>query len=134
LAIVRSARQSITGLGELTGKSAQLISVKDVFELAQRGHMQALRIVGDVVKYVGIGLVNLANLLSPDLISLSGGISEAPSELLFDPLVEFVRSHAYSTIADSIRICRSPLGCDAPLIGVAILHKQTAAYAAAHLR
>ena len=65
--------------------------------------------------------------------SKSGGISDAPSELLFDPLLEFVRSHAYTTIADSIRICRSPLGGDAPLIGVAILHKQPAAFAAPHL-
>jgi len=128
LAIVRAAKQSIPTLGELLGRSVETVSVKDVFDLAGRGNKEALRITRDVVKYIGIGLVSLVNLVSPSVISISGGICDAPSELLFDPLVAFVRERAYPTISDAVRICRSPLGSDAPLIGVAILHRQAAAH------
>jgi glucokinase len=124
LAIVRDAQKSIEGLSDLLGRSAESISVKDVFELAGRGNDQARRITSNVVKYLGIGLVNLINIVSPALITVSGGICDAPPELLFNPLVVFVREHAYPTLADAIRICRSPLGSDAPLIGVANLHRQ----------
>jgi glucokinase len=77
-----------------------------------------------VVKYVGMGLVNLINLNSVDLIALSGGISNAPPELLLDPLIEFVRAKAYEFVADKVRVCRSALGEDAPLIGAALLFRE----------
>jgi glucokinase len=124
LAIVRAARDSISGLGDLIGKSADSVSVEDVFELSGRGHPAARRITEDVVKYVGIGLVSLVNIMGPELVSMSGGICNAPDELLFAPLVQFVRTRAYPTIAERLKICRSPLGGDAPLIGVALLHQQ----------
>jgi glucokinase len=125
LAVVRAAIETIPELESLLGRSAQSVSVKDVFDLALKGNQQARQITSSVVKYLGLGLVSLVNLLSPALITLSGGISDAPAELLFDPLVEFVRRNAYPTISDATQICRSPLGSDAPLIGVAILHRQS---------
>lgn len=125
LGIMRAARKRINKLSILLGKSDEVISVKDVFGLAMSGNAQAQSVVRDVVKYLGIGIANLANLMSPELITLSGGISDAPPELLFDPLVEFVRRNTYPTISNFVKIRRSPLGGDAPLIGVAILHKQT---------
>ena len=128
LAIVRAAKESIAGLSTLLGRSAESVSVKDVFELARRGNREAVRITGDVVKYIGIGLVSLINLVSPDLISVSGGICDAPTELLFDPLVKFVRERAYPTLSAAAKICRSPLGVDAPLIGVALMHRQVHVY------
>jgi glucokinase len=125
LGILRAARERIDKLSILLGKNGKAISVKDIFELAMSGNVQAHSVVRDVVKYLGIGLANLANLISPELITVSGGISDAPPELLFEPLVEFVRQNTYPAISDFVRIRRSPLGCDAALIGVAVLHKHT---------
>jgi glucokinase len=70
-----------------------------------------------------MGLVNLIDICSVELISLSGGISNAPPELLLDPLTEFVRERAYKSIADKVRICKSALGEDAPVIGAAMLYR-----------
>lgn len=130
LAIVREAKESIPGLDSLLGKSANAVSVKDVFELAQHGNRHALRITGQVVNFLGLGFVSLVNLLSPDLITVSGGICDAPAELLFDPLVDFVRRNAYPTVSHAVKISRSSLGGDAPLIGVATLHRQSTPYTA----
>jgi glucokinase len=71
--------------------------------------------------------VNLINLNSVDLIAISGGISNAPSELLLDPLIEFVRNSAYESAAKKVRVCRSALGEDAPLIGAALLYRESEA-------
>lgn len=130
LAIIREAKEAITGLSDLTGRSSDSVSVEDVFRLAQCGNKEARRITDSVVKYIGVGLVSLANIVSPELISISGGICNAPAELLLSPLVEFVRNRAYPTISEKIKVCKSSLGEDAPLIGVALLHRQVAAYLA----
>ena len=129
LAIIQEAKKSVSGLSSLLGKSIDKISVKDVFGLAKSGNAEARRITDDVVKYVGIGLVNLINIISPEFVSISGGICDAPAELLIDPLVEFVRRRAYPPISDDIEICISPLRGDAPLIGAALLYRETPRYA-----
>jgi glucokinase len=126
-AVVRRAKAAIPELGELVHKASDEIDVDDVFSLALNGQPEACRVAGDVVKYVGMGLVNLININSPQLISISGGISNAPRELLLDPLVDFVRSRAYQSAATGVRICRSQVGEDAPLVGAALLYRENAA-------
>lgn len=124
LAIVREANDKIQGLCELLQKGPAEVAVHDVFRLAQEGNAQARQITDRVVKYIGVGLVNLININSLELISISGGISNAPQELLLDPLIEFVRNRAYESVSNKVRVCRSLLGEDAPMIGAALLHRE----------
>lgn len=123
LAIVRLAKQRISRLAEVLGKEGAGVTVDDVYRLSVQGHAEARRLTDEVAKYVGIGLVNLINLTSVEVICLSGGISGAPRSLLLDPVVAFVRANAYDTIARRVRVCRSALGEDAPLIGASLLHR-----------
>ena len=123
LAILRQARREITGLDRLVQKPGEDIGVDDIYRLADRGHQQAVELARRVVSYIGVGLVNLINLNSVEMICLSGGISSAPAHLLLDPLTAFVRANVYSAVADRVCICRSALGEDAPLIGAALLYR-----------
>jgi glucokinase len=131
LAIVRDAEKQIPGIHDLL-EGRREITVADVYRLAAAGNDQARQLTGRVLRYIGVGLVNLINLNSVEMICLSGGISNAPAELLLDPLVAFVRSRAYETAAKQVRICRSILGEDAPLIGAALLHREAGQAALAH--
>ena len=126
LSIVRQAREKIVGIEALLHKNLDDVEVFDVFHLANEGNPDALRLTSSVVRTIGIGLVNLVNLTSVELISISGGVCNAPSKLLLDPLIEFVRSHAYESTAYKVQICRSALGEDAPLIGAALLYRERA--------
>ena len=101
------------------------LKLKDIYILAQQGDDKALRITDQVVEKLGIGIVNLVNLLSLELIAISGWINDAPDELLLNPLREFVRTHAYPAIAHKVEIIRSVLGNDAPLIGAALQDETT---------
>ena len=125
LAILRDTKQRIPEVYELLQKSPSKVGVHDVYQLAQEGNAQARQLTDNVVKYIGIGLVNLINISSVELISLSGGISNAPAELLLDPLRQFIQDRAYVTIADKVRVCRSALGEDAPFIGAALLYRES---------
>ena len=124
LAIVSEAKARIVDLNDLLHKSQSDISAKDIFDLAQQGHGEARKLTARVVRYIGIGLVNLINLNSPELISISGGIANAPSELLLEALIAFVRSRAYPAISAKVRICKSPFAEDASLVGASLLHRQ----------
>ena len=111
--------------GKKLDESLNIQTVKDVYDLAEQGHKGALAITGRVVINLGIGLVNLINLMSLEMITLSGGISNAPDNLLFDPLRKFVKEHAYSAVAKKVKIVHSPLGDNAGLIGAALLDETT---------
>jgi glucokinase len=114
LAIVRAGKE----IGEN-------LSVKDIYDLAESGDEIALKIANQVVHYLGIGIVNLINLLSLELIVISGGISNAPEYLLLEPLREFVEKRAYFAVSQKVKIVHSALGDDAPLIGAALLDETT---------
>jgi glucokinase len=127
LAIMRMANEKIPGIHKLVRKSPSEVSVHDVFRLALEGHPEALEITSNVVKYIGMGLVNLINITGVEVISLSGGISNAPAELLLEPIRKFVRERAYVAVANRVQVCRSALGEDAPLVGAALFYKENAA-------
>ena len=115
LAIVRAGK-----------KIGDNLTVKDIYDLAGSGDKTALEITNQVVHYLGIGLVNLINLTSLEMIAISGGISNAPDRLLLDPLRQFVEEHAYAAVARKVKINHSSLGDNAPLIGAALLDETTA--------
>lgn len=123
LAIVREARARIASAGKLLQKPETEITVDDVYRLAGQGNPEARKLTEEVVRYVGIGLVNLINLTSIEMICISGGISNAPDELLLDPLLALIRARAYDLVAANVRICRSALRDDAPLIGASLLFR-----------
>jgi glucokinase len=116
----------IPGIFEIVHKEMSEIEVCDVYLLAQTGNAQARQLTDRIVNYIGMGLVNLVNLCSLELVSISGGISNAPYELLLGPLIEFVRNGVYPPIASRVRICESAMGEDAPLIGAALLYRECA--------
>jgi glucokinase len=124
LAIVRQAIRLIPSIDSILQKNNNEIGVDDVYRLAQEGNESARRLTDRVAMHIGVGVVNLLNLTGVDMISISGGISNAPAELLLDPLVAFVRERAYVGASAKVRICKSALGEDAPMIGASLLHRQ----------
>ena len=118
-AIVNAARQLLT-LGRGTGVSG----ATDVFRLAQGGDADCLEVIRRSAHYLGIGIVNVVNLLSPSSVVLSGGMCEQ-EDLLIRPVREFVLAHAYALCVRSpgFRIGRAFLGEDSPMIGAGMMYR-----------
>jgi glucokinase len=118
-AIVNAARQwkRWNGLPAVT-------AAQDVFRLAAEGDQEALEVVRRAGRFLGVGIVNVVNLLSPDCVVLSGGMCEQ-EDLLIRPVREYVLARAYSLSVRSagFRVVKAELGEDAPMIGAGLIYR-----------
>jgi glucokinase len=117
-AIVNAARRA----GTSPAREAQ--SSEDVFRMAREGDAAAGEIIAQAARSLGIGIVNVVNLLSPSSVILSGGMCEQ-EELFIRPAREFVLGHAYalSVRAPGFRVVKAMLGEDAPMIGAGMIYR-----------
>ncbi|AEE96946.1 ROK family protein [Mahella australiensis] len=97
------------------------LTTKDIFAMAKAGDEYAIRLIEDATQYIGMGLVSLLNLLSPQKIIISGGMS-MEDELFVQPIIRFVKEHGYSLAVQRVAIEKAHLGEDAPMIGAALLY------------
>jgi glucokinase len=119
LAIVREARKVPSW-----GDRQRIDKAEIVFQRAAAGDADALRIIQGVVRHLGMGLVNLVDIVGPGIVVLSGGMC-SQEELLIRPVKEYVMRRAYPTIlgAGALRLEKALLGEDAPMIGAGLLYK-----------
>lgn len=55
------------------------------FQAARLGDLSAKKVLHRYLEGLSIGLINLVNILQPEIICLGGGISNAEDDLLHDP-------------------------------------------------
>ncbi len=99
-------------LGE--GKTAA-----DLFESAKAGDENAKKAISDAIIKLGSGLVSIINLLSPDCLLISGGLS-AQEEMYLNPVIDYIKEHCY--VADKMPVIKkAELGDLSPLYGAAFI-------------
>lgn len=99
---------------------AQHISGKTAFELAKRGDAGGKEIVEQWIGYVAAGIINIINLLQPEILIIGGAISKE-GDFLLKPIIEMQKANKYSQIPGRTKIVTARLGNDAGLIGSAFL-------------
>jgi glucokinase len=112
--------QRILGEGEFPEVIG--MSTEEIFRLAAEGRNDIKEAIIGLVEYIGMGLVNVVNLLSPEKILLTGGLAEQ-DELVVRTLNAFVRHNAYSLAAEKVAVEKAALGKNAPMIGAAMLYR-----------
>ena len=91
----------------------------DLFDQAKSGNKAAQEAISNAVETLGKGLVSIINLLSPDCLLFSGGLSEQ-EELYLNPLMAYIKSHCYMT--DTLPIIKKAVLKDlSPLYGAAFI-------------
>lgn len=93
---------------------------KDIFEKAKGGNQKAKEVLDNAVQLLGGVLVSMTNLLSPDCLLFSGGMS-VQTELFVNPLIEYIKEHSYS-VPEYMGL--AALGEDAPMVGAALLPQE----------
>lgn len=100
------------------------ISGRTSFDAMRAGDTAAAAVVDEYISYLATGIANIINIFMPEIISLSGGISNEKENLLV-PLREKVYSQIFGgTGAGKTLIETCTLGYKAGLIGAAMLAKQ----------
>jgi glucokinase len=88
----------------------------EVFTAAQAGDPEAAGIVEQAAQRVGLGLLNLTNLVDPEVIVMGGGITQSWS-LVEGWLGEAILESPFVTPNRRPRIVRAELGADVGLVG-----------------
>ena len=127
-AIIRDARRAVaqnpnSAIMEKCGGDAERINAKIVIDAAKEGDAVAVKVFDGYVNGLAHGLVNLINVIDPEVIVLGGGVSMAGEFLLsavreaMKPLI-FFKSMPYADVK------LATLGADAGIIGAAMLGRQ----------
>ena len=93
-------------------------TAKELFEAAREGREDAKKAIDDAIVTLGRAIVAAVNLLSPNCILFSGGLS-AETEYL-SSLIEYVETHCYSSSGELPILKKAELGALSPLVGAAL--------------
>ena len=118
-ALVRAAQEAVAR-SELSGVSADELTVERVTELAQAGNETLRAIFGQAGKVLGMGIANLLNILNPALVIVSGEGVRA-GDLLFEPMREAVARCVFDGLGQDTEIVIQDWGDEAWAWGAASL-------------
>jgi predicted NBD/HSP70 family sugar kinase len=92
-------------------------------ELADRAQRPgpAADTLATTAEYLGIGIANLINLVTPDCVVLSGWVSLSIGHAILDAVQDAARRHSLSYLHDRTRIELGQLGPEAVALGAATL-------------
>jgi glucokinase len=126
-AIAARAREGLEAgaasiLADLVDGNSEQITAETVYEAIVAGDVYAEEVMHETAKFLGTGLANLINILNPEMIVISGGVTRA-GDHLFRPLHAEVRRRAFRHAYEACRIVGSELGDLAGVIGAAATYR-----------
>lgn len=102
------------------------VSGRAVVAAAEDGDADALRLLDELGRNLGIGMASMINVFEPEQLLLGGGLSRAAG-LFVDRAREEAASRALPAIFEHVEIALARGGADAGMIGAAALAAQEAA-------
>jgi len=118
VALLEKGSESL--LKECCKGSIYKITPEDIYRTALDGDTLSREVLRDAGRYLGVGLANIINILSPEAIILTGGLIRTWNIYVQEAIKEASR-RAYKELFDSVKIIPSSLGDDAGIIGAACL-------------
>ena len=103
---------------ELLGRES---TAKDLFAEAERGNKKCISAIDNAVDLLADGITSLINIISPECIVFSGGISKQ-TKLYVNPLIKKIKQRCYSIDAKP-ELKTASLGENAPMVGAALFPK-----------
>ena len=94
-------------------------TASDLFDEAKKGNEKAQEVINNAVAMLGRGLISIVNLISPDCILFSGGLSDQ-EEMYLNPVIDYIKEHCYSA-GKLPMIKKAELGEFSPLYGAAFI-------------
>ena len=112
-------------LTQLVGGELERITAATVYEAVVLGDPYANEVMAETAKILGAGVANIINILNPQAVVITGGVTRA-GEHLFVPLRAEVRRRAFRSAYDACSILPAAFPETAGMIGAAAMFKQAA--------
>jgi glucokinase len=122
-ALAREAKHRIkegirTSILKYADDDIEKVTAQVVHNAAKQGDSLAKELIAQTGYYVGVGLVNLINILSPELIVIGGGLSNI-GDMLLKPAFKTARERAYKEVFQAVRFASAELGRNSGVLGAA---------------
>ena len=121
-ALVKAATTAAANHPESLLAKNEEINGKVIFDAAKAGDQVALDVLDNFYSYLAQGVVNLINILEPNVVVIGGGIS-AQKDYIIQPIKQKVQAQMYGGLDMKTEIKAAQLGNDAGIIGAAFLEK-----------
>lgn len=124
VAALEEGRESM--LTEFRSGNFYKITPEDIYRAALDGDIFSREILKDAGKYLGIGVANVINLMSPDAIIFTGGLTGA-WDIYIQEAIKEASKRAFKELFDKVKILPSLLRADAGIIGSAglVFHSES---------
>lgn len=110
-------------LWQLAQENLNNVNGKLPFQAAQQGDPHGKEILDSYLKYLATGIINLINLLQPEILCIGGGIANQKENLL-SPLLDIIQEEEYAKeMTQRCKVTLAQLGNDAGIIGAALAWK-----------
>lgn len=113
---LESGRASI--LREYCGGNVYRLTPEDIHRAAFDGDSLAREVLKNAGRYLGVGLANVINLMSPQAIILAGGLTGS-WDLYVQEAIRETSRRAFRDLVENVKILPALLGDDAGTIGAA---------------
>jgi glucokinase len=116
-AIARAYRRALAATGEPEWvESVEAITTENIVERARGGETLAVQVLADAGEALGTAVATLAMILDVELYVIGSSVAKA-GDLLLEPARRAVAHHAHRSVAARVRIVRSELEDDGPILG-----------------
>jgi len=123
-AIARTYRRALAATGDPgRAESIESITAENVVERARGGEPPAVQVLADAGEALGTAVATLAMILDVELYVIGSSVAKA-GDLLLEPARRAVAHHAHRSVAARVRIVRSELEDDGPILGCGWLARQ----------
>jgi len=119
-AVVMLEKENESILKECSKGSIYKITPEDIYKAALEGDALSREILRDAGRFLGVGIANIINIMSPEAIILTGGLVGAWNIYVQEAIKEASR-RAFKELFDAVKIIPSSLGDDAGIVGAASL-------------
>ena len=119
-AVIALEKENESLLKECCKGSIYKITPEDIYKAALEGDALSREILKDAGRFLGVGIANIINIMSPEAIILTGGLVGAWNIYVQEAIKEASR-RAFKELFDAVKIIPSSLGDDAGIVGAASL-------------
>jgi glucokinase len=112
-----------TVLPDLVDGRLEDITAATVYEGAVLGDAYANEVMKETAKFLGTGIANIVNILNPEMVVITGGVTRA-GDHLFVPLRAEVRRRAFKSAQEACTIVPAQLVGTAGVIGAVAMFKK----------
>jgi len=124
-AIIGAATRSLeagaeSSLREVTQGNIYRVTPEDIYNAAMEGDNLSREVLKNAGKYLGVGIANVINIMSPDAVILAGGLIGAWN-IYVEEAIREASKRAFKSLYQKVSIIPASLGDEAGVVGAASL-------------